>query len=173
MPRCNKDKKPYTRHRPKKIKKRSKQNQKLIEQVKSKPSQYEVKKKSNRKIVLDVKINGSCVDCGQTNPFLLEFDHIKTKTPDRAPQKKFVIGDSVTCKTPTALKEEMDKCELRCANCHRIKTLYENGSYRSTGHRLLLLQYIEDYFDDIMGEHYSPSWYDTSEYDRLYKKNKK
>lgn len=62
-----------------------------------------------------------CVDCGESNPIVLEFDHIRPK--------KFNIGDAA--KYGYALKtvqDEVAKCEVRCANCHRKKT------YRDAGH---------------------------------------
>ena len=64
-----------------------------------------------------------CVDCGESDPIILEFDHTDPK------QKKFNIGDAA--KRGFALQtvlDEIAKCEVRCANCHRRKT------YRSAGH---------------------------------------
>ena len=62
-----------------------------------------------------------CTDCGETNPVILEFDHIR--------DKKFNIGEA--CSLGVSLKRvqaEVAKCEVRCANCHRKKT------YRDAGH---------------------------------------
>jgi len=61
-----------------------------------------------------------CVDCGETDPVILEFDHIK--------DKDFNISDAarkgVSIKK---LKDEIAKCEVRCANCHRKKTYERSG----------------------------------------------
>src|ERR1700676_4030232 len=57
-----------------------------------------------------------CVDCGLANPLLLEFDHVSgTK---RAAVSTLVRG-SATIRT---ILEEIAKCEVRCANCHRLRT---------------------------------------------------
>lgn len=55
-----------------------------------------------------------CVDCGETDPVVLDFDH-------REPETKFKsISDLAT--TGYSLKRighEIAKCDVRCANCHR------------------------------------------------------
>ena len=65
-----------------------------------------------------------CVDCGEADPIILEFDHI-----GKAGTKDFNISDAtrkgVSMKK---LKDEIAKCEVRCANCHRKKTYERNGS---------------------------------------------
>lgn len=57
-----------------------------------------------------------CVDCAERDPVVLEFDHVKgTKRNDVT---TMVWGG---CSWKTILKE-IEKCEIRCANCHRRKT---------------------------------------------------
>ena len=67
-----------------------------------------------------LKVN-PCVDCGEADPIILEFDHVAGKD--------FNISDAtrkgVSIKK---LKDEIAKCEVRCANCHRKKTYERNGS---------------------------------------------
>lgn len=55
-----------------------------------------------------------CVDCGNTDIRVLEFDHIRG-------EKKFNIGRTLTVGTMKILEEEIAKCEVRCANCHKIR----------------------------------------------------
>ena len=63
-----------------------------------------------------------CVDCGETNIIVLEFDHI-------GDDKKFNISDAARLGYGMKkLKDEIAKCEVRCANCHRKKT-YERGGW--------------------------------------------
>jgi hypothetical protein len=63
-----------------------------------------------------------CVDCGEANIIVLEFDHI-------GDDKHFSISDAVRHGySMTKLKNEIAKCEVRCANCHRKKT-YERGGW--------------------------------------------
>lgn len=62
-----------------------------------------------------------CVDCGETDPIVLEFDHVcrETKTNN-------ISRIVSTCKWEKVIAE-IEKCVVRCANCHRIKTGLENG----------------------------------------------
>ena len=67
-----------------------------------------------------------CVDCGQADIRLLEFDHV-------IGQKSREISDLLTWgfNWPT-IEAEIAKCEVRCANCHRIKSIEHGGGWRST-----------------------------------------
>lgn len=62
-----------------------------------------------------------CVDCGFDNILALEFDHIR--------DKEINISDAI-CNGwgLDRLKVEIEKCEVRCANCHNIKT--HKGCYK-------------------------------------------
>jgi hypothetical protein len=67
-----------------------------------------------------------CVDCGQSDTQLLEFDHVKG-------QKSRDISDLFTWGFNwSTIDAEIAKCEVRCANCHRIKTIEQGRSWRST-----------------------------------------
>lgn len=58
-----------------------------------------------------------CGDCGEPDPVVLDFDHRD------ASLKSFTIGDAVRDKISLArIKEEIAKCDVRCANCHRRMT---------------------------------------------------
>jgi hypothetical protein len=67
-----------------------------------------------------------CVDCGLTDIRLLEFDHTNG-------QKSRDISDFLTWgfNWPT-IEAEIAKCEVRCSNCHRIKTIEWGRGWRST-----------------------------------------
>lgn len=77
----------------------------------------------NRKFVAEYLLAHPCVDCGETNILVLEFDHRENKRLD--------IG-TMLCSAYSlkALQVEINKCDVRCANCHRIKTLDERSSWR-------------------------------------------
>ena len=63
----------------------------------------------------------SCMDCGTSNPVVLEFDHVRgTKVNNIA--KMFGYSSDET------LQAEIEKCDIVCANCHRIRTA-ERGNW--------------------------------------------
>lgn len=76
--------------------------------------------KELRDIVINRMIDG-CIDCGQKNILTLEFDH-----KDGKEKREHSIAKLMNSRcSPERLIQELDKCEVRCANCHRIKTSYE------------------------------------------------
>ena len=69
-------------------------------------------------------LTNPCVDCGERDPAVLEFDHIKGEKTD-AISSLIGRGSSLD-----ALKREIELCVVRCANCHRRKTQKERGWFR-------------------------------------------
>jgi hypothetical protein len=59
-----------------------------------------------------------CADCGQAFPyFVMDFDHRPGEV------KVFVISQfTKSHKSQKAVKAEIAKCDVVCANCHRIRT---------------------------------------------------
>lgn len=71
----------------------------------------------NREWAGEVKVQRGCVDCGYAgHPSALDFDHRDGE------KKSFTIGSSMS-RSRAALEAEIAKCDVRCANCHRIKTV--------------------------------------------------
>ncbi|MBX3579969.1 MAG: hypothetical protein KF723_22425 [Rhizobiaceae bacterium] len=70
-----------------------------------------------REFVADYLSSHSCVDCGEADPIVLEFDH-------RDPLHKVFDIASVRNRgySLASLKREIAKCDVRCANCHRRRT---------------------------------------------------
>lgn len=66
-----------------------------------------------RAIVADAKVGG-CVDCGIKDVRVLDFDHVRGV-------KLFTIGNKNSL-SEKRLRAEIAKCEVVCANCHRIRT---------------------------------------------------
>ena len=57
-----------------------------------------------------------CRDCKTTNRHVLEFDHVKWG-------KRYAIATMVSKGySIKAIEEEIKKCHIRCANCHRLVT---------------------------------------------------
>jgi hypothetical protein len=69
-----------------------------------------------------------CVDCGEADPVVLEFDHVRG-------QKKGNVSELVGEGVPRSLlNAEIAKCDVRCANCHRRKTAMQR-SYKAAATR--------------------------------------
>lgn len=62
----------------------------------------------------------SCVDCGEGDPVVLEFDHLR--------DKRFDILQGLSDRTWQEIRDEIAKCEVVCANCHRLRTAHRAGS---------------------------------------------
>jgi hypothetical protein len=76
-----------------------------------------IKKQLAKNWVHQYKVNHSaCADCGVSYPpYVLDFDHLKDKSfgISRALQLGLELDK---------IKQEVKKCEIVCANCHRIRT---------------------------------------------------
>jgi hypothetical protein len=67
--------------------------------------------------LIDSLKRGNCVDCGRSfPPCAMDFDHLEDN-------KEFDVGNSVR-DLPNVKKvmEEIAKCDLVCACCHRVRT---------------------------------------------------
>ena len=73
-----------------------------------------------RRFVARYKRMKGCLHCGIKDWRVLDLDH-------RDPSAKTMnVGKAITNKGMETLKNEIRKCDVLCANCHRIKT-HENG----------------------------------------------
>lgn len=74
----------------------------------------------NRQYVWDYLLEHPCVDCGEDDIVVLEFDHVDSKECQ-------ISGLLSNMASLDRIQSEIDKCEVRCANCHRRKTAIENN----------------------------------------------
>jgi len=65
-----------------------------------------------------------CVDCGERDPVVLEFDHLDPDT------KAFNIGASLSYRRWQSILDEIEKCEVVCRNCHRRRESRRIGAAR-------------------------------------------
>ena len=79
---------------------------------------------SNRGLAYEYLLSHPCVDCGEADPVVLDFDHVDPAT------KLWSVGTMLSRQATSAIEREIAKCEVRCANCHRIRTATQFGSYK-------------------------------------------
>lgn len=78
---------------------------------------------TRRRYVFEQLAQRPCVDCGESNPMILDFDHVRG-------QKVGNVSTLASRKVPIQeLNAEIAKCEARCVRCHRIKNIEQNGWY--------------------------------------------
>jgi hypothetical protein len=66
-----------------------------------------------------------CTDFGEKDPVVLEFDHLSAEA------KSFGIGQALSYRAWPSILEEIEKCEVVCANCHRRRTTLRRGALRA------------------------------------------
>ena len=68
-----------------------------------------------------------CIDCGEQDPIVLDFDH---KDPSNKTKivARFLSGHY----SWNSVLNEIEKCEIRCANCHRRKSYEQFGHWGRT-----------------------------------------
>ena len=72
--------------------------------------------------VLEYFSKNPCVDCGEINTVLLEFDHVEGK--------EFTIAQAVSKGYSwKRIQSEIQKCVVRCVSCHRLKTASQERYY--------------------------------------------
>jgi hypothetical protein len=93
------------------------------------PSEAKAKRSAAAKISRDAKVLNTmralrrykmascCVDCGEPDPIVLEFDHREGET------KSFGIAKATSkAKDLSVILAEVDKCDVVCSNCHQRRT---------------------------------------------------
>lgn len=84
------------------------------------------RRKEMQQFVWEILCRSECKDCCNDNPILLDFDHVRgEKFAEVTVMAKYGYSKK-------AILEEIAKCEIVCANCHRIRTYNRSGSYRLT-----------------------------------------
>lgn len=82
-------------------------------------------RQANKERLFEYLSNHPCVDCGENDVVVLEFDHL----PEF--EKKFNIGRAVGASTRkwATIQAEIDKCEVVCSNDHKRRTAKRSGSW--------------------------------------------
>ena len=77
----------------------------------------------NHALVLEFLADAACVDCGEEDWLVLQFDHLDGKLD----HVSWLVGSGCS---PVRLQQELVKCTLRCANCHRRRTAQAGNWFR-------------------------------------------
>lgn len=75
------------------------------------------------KLMLEYLRDNPCVDCGESDPVVLEFDHLQ--------DKEFDISSGLRNRSWVSVLVELEKCEVVCGNCHRRRTSRRGRHWRS------------------------------------------
>jgi hypothetical protein len=76
-----------------------------------------------RRYLESVRRSSKCVDCGESNPIVLQFHH-------RDGKDKYAIN--MYCRSGVNhLKKELEKCDVLCANCHLIRHHDEQSGFNA------------------------------------------
>ncbi len=71
-----------------------------------------------------IKEELGCKECSNDNPVVLEFDHVDPN------DKKMGISNMIAdCYSRNVIRLEMMKCQIMCANCHRIRTIEQRRNH--------------------------------------------
>jgi hypothetical protein len=70
------------------------------------------KREQARHYVFEYLSAHPCVDCGQADPTVLTFDHVRGKKKMNISQ---MVNQGYSLK---AIQHEIDICDVRCGNCH-------------------------------------------------------
>ena len=77
---------------------------------------HEAKRRQQFRELLRVAKDRPCADCGQRfPPYVMDFDH-------RDPTSKRFRVSEMGSRNLAVFKTECEKCDVVCANCHRIRT---------------------------------------------------
>lgn len=116
-------------------------------------TQAERVKKSNqkRRITLVDIMGGQCLLCGfNTFPEALEFHHINPE------EKSFQLSGSTLSRSLKSQIQEIQKCVLLCANCHRGIHANHLKLPENVRGKQFNEQKAQQYLNDLPSKHYCP-----------------
>ena len=101
-------------------------------------------RRQNYKKILQMYFANGCSDCGVKDARVLEFDHITGVKKNVKNQRGAGVGYMVRNGYKwSTIKREIEKCEVRCRNCHIKKTAIEFNYYEE------VKDILENYEDNM------------------------
>lgn len=82
------------------------------------------RREANTALLLDFLADHPCVDCGESDPVVLQFDHVRG-------EKSYDIARKMDTMRWDRILIEIKKCDVRCANCHTRQTASRAGWLRA------------------------------------------
>jgi len=76
-----------------------------------------------RQHVYDYLKSHPCIKCGESDPRVLQFNHIN-------PDEKLETVSNIMRRGLTQVMKEIEKCEVLCANCHSKHTADQQNWYK-------------------------------------------
>ena len=81
--------------------------------------------KKRQDYIWKILVESTCKACGEDDPLVLEFDHRDPATKAYNVTDMYVLSEA-------KIAEEIAKCDILCANCHRRRTIQQFGFWRSS-----------------------------------------
>ena len=79
-----------------------------------------------REYVWDYLATHPCIQCGESDPRVLEFHHRKDEQKEKDIAR--MVGDGLST---ARIQAEIDKCDVLCGNCHKKLTMDERKYWKS------------------------------------------
>ena len=81
-----------------------------------------------------------CTDCGESDPMVLDFDHRNPEEKHKTISQIMAVGLGIHI-----LEKEINKCDVRCANCHRRRHYIEQHPPTNEEHKCTCGEPLEYY----------------------------
>jgi hypothetical protein len=97
-----------------------------VEEVAKAAARNKVRRAENLGRVLEYLASHPCVDCGEADPVVLQFDHVREQkvTEVMAMAERLVPWNLIL--------DEIAKCDVRCGTCHVRRTAHQVGWRRTS-----------------------------------------
>ena len=69
------------------------------------------------------KAHHGCQDCGEKDPEVLDLDHVRGR---KLMEVSRMVNNDLSIER---INDELDKCDVVCANCHRRRGMARRGGY--------------------------------------------